>query len=81
MKLIRRCIKKYSYSRLKSVSGSFLLTTLIANDSLRWVPAAGGIVSPLTSQANRACPALNTINQLSHVFNCLSITNLKIILK
>ena len=32
-------------------------------DSLRWVPAAGGIVAPLTSQANRACPALNTIKE------------------
>lgn len=26
--------------------------------SLRWVPAAGGLAAPLTSQANRACPAL-----------------------
>jgi len=31
-----------------------------APESLRWVPAAGGLTAPLTSQANRACPALNT---------------------
>ena len=30
-------------------------------ESLRWVPAAGGMTAPLTSQANRACPALNTL--------------------
>ena len=27
-------------------------------DSLRWVPVAGGITAPLTSQATRASPAL-----------------------
>ena len=32
-----------------------------APESLRWVPAAGGMTAPLTSQANRACPALNTL--------------------
>src|SRR5690625_1950033 len=32
-----------------------------APESLRWVPAAGGITAPLTSQANRACPALKTL--------------------
>ena len=31
-----------------------------APQSLRWVPAAGGIAAPLTSQANRACPGLKT---------------------
>ena len=30
-----------------------------APESLRRVPAAGGITAPLTSQANRACPVLN----------------------
>ena len=29
-------------------------------ESLRWVPAAGGITAPLTSQAIRASPALKT---------------------
>ena len=32
-----------------------------ASESLRWVPAAGGMTASLTSQANRACPALNTL--------------------
>ena len=31
-----------------------------APESLRRVPAAGGMAAPLTSQANRACPALRT---------------------
>ena len=30
----------------------------ISLKSLRWVPAAGGIAAPLTSQANRVCPTL-----------------------
>ena len=30
-------------------------------ESLRWVPVAGGLIAPLTWQANRACPALNTL--------------------
>ena len=32
-----------------------------ARESLRWVPAAGGMTASLTSQANRACPALNIL--------------------
>src|SRR5574343_1495367 len=32
-----------------------------APESLRWVPAAGGMTAPLTSQANRACPALSIL--------------------
>jgi hypothetical protein len=32
-----------------------------ARESLRWVPAAGGMTAPLTSQANRACPALSIL--------------------
>ena len=32
-----------------------------ARNSLRWVPAAGGLIAPLTSQANWACPALKTL--------------------
>src|SRR5690606_33583408 len=31
------------------------------NESLRWVPAAGGIAAPLTSQAQWACPALRML--------------------
>ena len=30
-------------------------------ESLRWVPAAGGITAPLTSQAIRASPALKAV--------------------
>ena len=30
-------------------------------ESLRWVPVAGGLIAPLTGQANRACPAINTL--------------------
>ena len=33
----------------------------LRTQSLRWVPAAGGIVAPLTSQAIRACPALRML--------------------
>lgn len=33
----------------------------IVPDSLRWVPAADGITAPFTSQARRACPALQTL--------------------
>ena len=29
-----------------------------ARESLRWVPAAGGMTAPLTSQANWVCPTL-----------------------
>src|SRR5690625_566944 len=32
-----------------------------APESLRWVPAAGDPTASLTSQANRACPALSTL--------------------
>lgn len=32
-----------------------------APESLRWVPAAGGITAPLTSQAIRASPALRML--------------------